>query len=151
MGRPLWLFAVKSPRYISSSLQLRSCNQFGMHSIQQISSTMRQLTADLKLTRDFICCALSIYHGIFYISLSLQWYHNEQDGVSNHRRLECLLNRLFRHRSKRISKLRVTGLCEGNSPVTGEPLTQRTSDAEFFSIWWRHRVLTPGDSEKTSS
>ena len=31
-----------------------------------------------------------------------------------------LLNRLFRSRSKKISKLRVTGLCAGNSPGTGE-------------------------------
>ena len=31
----------------------------------------------------------------------------------------CLLNRLFRRRSKKTSKLSVTGLCEGNSPVTG--------------------------------
>ena len=51
---------------------------------------------------------------------TLQWRHNERDGVSNHRCLGCLLNRLFRCRSKKTSKLRVTGLCEGNSPVTGE-------------------------------
>ena len=31
-----------------------------------------------------------------------------------------LLNRLFGRRSKKTSKLRVTGLCVGNSPVTGE-------------------------------
>ena len=49
---------------------------------------------------------------------ALQWRHYERDGVSNHRRLDYLLNRLFRHRSKKISKLRVTGLCAGNSPVT---------------------------------
>ena len=42
------------------------------------------------------------------------------NGVSNHRRLDCLLNRFFRFRSKKTSKLRVNGLCEGNSPVTGE-------------------------------
>ena len=47
----------------------------------------------------------------------LQWRHNERDGVSNHQRLDCLLNRLLRYRSKKTSKLRVTGLCEGNSPV----------------------------------
>ena len=41
----------------------------------------------------------------------LQWRHNERDGVSNRRRLDCLLNRLFRRRSKKTSKLRVTGLC----------------------------------------
>ena len=45
--------------------------------------------------------------------------HNERDGVSNHRDLDCLLNRLFRRRSKKTLKLRVTGLCEGNSPLTG--------------------------------
>ena len=53
-------------------------------------------------------------------STTLQWRHNESDGVSNHRRLDCLLHRLFRRRSKKTSKLRVTGLCEGSSPVIGE-------------------------------
>ena len=44
-------------------------------------------------------------------------------------------------RSKKTSKLRVTGLCEGNSPVTGEFPIQRVSNAENVSIWWRYRVL----------
>ena len=43
---------------------------------------------------------------------------------------DYLLNRLFRRRSKKTSKLRVIGLCEGKSPVTGEILTQRASNAE---------------------
>ena len=30
--------------------------------------------------------------------ISLQWRHNESDGVSNHRSLHCLLNCWFRHR-----------------------------------------------------
>ena len=41
-------------------------------------------------------------------------------------------------RSKKTSKLRVTGLCAGNSPVTGEFPAQRASNAENVSIWWRH-------------
>ena len=45
----------------------------------------------------------------------------------------------FRCRSKKTSKLRVTGLCEGN-PVTGGFPSQRTSYAENASIWWRHHV-----------
>ena len=69
---------------------------------------------------------------------SLQWCHNERDGVSNHRRLDRLLNPLFRSRSKKTSKLRVTGLCEWNSPVTGGFPSQRSSDAENVFIWWRH-------------
>ena len=48
---------------------------------------------------------------------TLQWRHKERDGVSNHRRLDCSLICLFRRRSKKISKLRVTGRC--NSPHKG--------------------------------
>ena len=47
---------------------------------------------------------------------SLHWRHNDHDGVSNHQPHGCLLNRLFRRRSKKASKLRVTGLCVENSP-----------------------------------
>ena len=49
----------------------------------------------------------------------LRWRHNRRDGVSNHLSDYCLLNRLFRRRSKKTSKLCVTGICAGNSPVTG--------------------------------
>ena len=48
--------------------------------------------------------------------ISLRWRHNDRDGVSNHQPHGCLLNCLFRRRSKITSKLRVTGLCVGNSP-----------------------------------
>ena len=51
---------------------------------------------------------------------SLYWGHNGCDGVSNQQPQDCLLNRLFRRRSKKTSKLRVTGLCVGNSPVADE-------------------------------
>ena len=39
---------------------------------------------------------------------------------------------------KKTSKLRVTGLCVGNSPGTGEFPAQMASNAENVSIWWRH-------------
>ena len=50
----------------------------------------------------------------------------------------CLLNRLFRRRSKKTSKLRVTGLSAVNSPVTVEFPAQMASYAENVSIWWSH-------------
>ena len=49
-------------------------------------------------------------------AMTLRWRHNDHAGVSNHQPRDCLLNRLFRRRSKKTSKLRVTGLCVGNSP-----------------------------------
>ena len=71
--------------------------------------------------------------------LMRQWRHNERDGVSNH---HCLFNRLFRRRSKKTSQLRVTGLCAGNSPVTGKFPAQMASNAESVPIWWRHNGFT---------
>ena len=61
---------------------------------------------------------------------SLQWHRHGRNGVSNHQHHDCLFNRLFRRISKKTSKLRVTGLCVGNSPVTGEFPTQRASYAK---------------------
>ena len=43
-------------------------------------------------------------------------------------------------RSKKTTKLRVTGICVGNSPVTGEFPAQMASSAENVSIWWRHHA-----------
>ena len=61
---------------------------------------------------------------------ALQWHHDERNGVSHHQPHDCLLNRLFRRRSKTTSKLRVIDFCEGNSPLTGEFPAQRASRAE---------------------
>ena len=74
--------------------------------------------------------------------LSLQGRHNEHNSVPYHRRSDCLLSRLFRCRLKKISKLRVAGLCEGKLPVTDGfphkgPVTRKcfrlmTSSGLFF-------------------
>ena len=72
------------------------------------------------------------------IRLTLRWRHNRCDSVSNHQHRECLLRRLIRRTSKKTSKLRVTGLCAGNSAETGEFPAQMASNAENVSIWWRH-------------
>ena len=76
--------------------------------------------------------------------IPLQWRHNEHGGVRYHQYHDYLLNRIFRRRSKKTSKLRVTGLCEGNSPVTGEFPAQGASNAEKVSIWWRHHAKNSG-------
>ena len=57
------------------------------------------------------------------VAYSLQWRHNECDGVSNH-------------------WLGVPCLCVGNSPETGEFPAEKASNAENVSIWWRHHVVT---------
>ena len=67
----------------------------------------------------------------------LQWLHYERDGVSNHQRVDCLFNCLFRRRSVKTSKLRVTSLWWGNSLVIGRWIpAQRTSNMDNVPIWW---------------
>ena len=93
---------------------------------------------------------------------TVQWRHNKRYGVSNHRRIDCLLtffsgvdqrknqSNMLRYKTCLDTKpvlyqdrfcsltLYVTGLCVGNSPVTGEFPAQRASNAEKVSVWWRY-------------
>ena len=64
--------------------------------------------------RCFVVAKASVITGNW--TTTLQWRHNDHDSVSNHQPHGYLLNRLFGRRSKKTSKLRVTGLCAGNSP-----------------------------------
>ena len=89
------------------------------------------LICTLSWAKDSLNCVTNV---------SLQWCHNQRDGVSNHQPHDCLLNRLFRRRSKKTPKLCVTGLCLGNSPGTCEFPAQMANNAENVSIWWRHHV-----------
>ena len=64
--------------------------------------------------------------------LALLWRLNGRDGVSSHAPHDCLLNRSFRRRSKKISKLRVIGLCVGNSLGTGNSPHKRPVTRKMF-------------------
>ena len=85
----------------------------------------------------FWSCAIRTLFPLWVKEL-LEWRQNRLHCVLNRQPHDCLLKRLFRRRSKKTSKLRLTGLCEVNSPETGEFPAQRASNAENVSIWWRH-------------
>ena len=55
--------------------------------------------------------------------------------------LTIVYSTVYSDRSKKTSKLRVTGLCVENSPVTGEFPAQMACNAKNVPIWWRHHVL----------
>ena len=100
------------------------------------NATANTLGLRISCTNPSMCvCYLYLSH------YTLRWRHNDHAGVSNHQPHGCLLNRLFRRKSKETSKLRVTGLCAGNSPGTGEFPAQMASYTENVSIWWRHHEL----------
>ena len=72
--------------------------------------------------------------------VSLHWRHNDHGGVSNHQPRGCLLNRLFRRRWKKTSKLRVTDLCAGTSPGPVNsphgPVTRKMFPFDDVSMCW---------------
>ena len=85
-----------------------------------------------------------------YIYISLRWRHNDHNGGSNHQPLGCLLNRLVGRKSKKTSKLRVTGLCVGNprtrasyaenvSIMYGNKYDLYQSSASLAFVWGIHR------------
>ena len=76
-----------------------------------------------------------------FCAVPLQWHHNGRGGISNHQPHDCLFNFFFGRESKKTSKLCVTGLCVGNSPLTVEFPAQMASYAENVSIWWCHHAL----------
>ena len=117
-----------------AQLQLTYCSNPG--------NVLEQLASDRCFLRKYIqyiciqfdlCYILLLFLLIYFthsiqnyltdtgtILRSLQWLHNERKGVSNHQPHYCLLNCLFRPRSKETSNLGVTRLCAGNSPLTSE-------------------------------
>ena len=89
--------------------------------------------------------------GVSYI-MSLRWRHNGHDGVSYHLPHDCFLNRLFRRRSNKTSKLCVTGLCAGNSPGTGEfphkgPVTRKMFSFDDVIMWKKQLGVSRWDYE----
>ena len=78
--------------------------------------------------------------------MTLHWRHNERDDVSNHQPHDCLLNRLFRCRSKKTPKLCVTGLYAGTSPWPMTSTHKWSATREMFSfddviMWWLNYLV----------
>ena len=130
------------PVVISVSMQSIMSAMFGLYHTGAAKTVLQSLCTRLWCS----LVAVAITPG----ALSLHWRHNERDGVSNQQRIDCLFSRLFRLRSKKTSKLRVTGLCAGNSPVNGEFPARRASNAENVSIWWRHNAQRCSDRGRAS-
>ena len=114
-----------------------NCRLYPYITVDTISVYIRIYSVEQIVLQD-----VSVNTGTSMDNYSLQWRLNGCNNVSNHQPYDCFLNRLFRHRLKKASKLRVTGRCAGNSPEAGEFPAQMASNVENVSIWWRHHVGT---------
>ena len=127
-----------------SSTNVHGCSDFYYVHFYQSNCTWPLLSPDTQCETNFIIIIIII---IITTTIrigrsrnSLQWRHNERDGISNHLRLHCLLNRLFRCGP---SKFRVTGLCEGSSTVTVElpaqtPVMRKMFPFDDVTLWSRN-------------
>ena len=70
----------------------------------------------------------------------LPWLHMSA-MVSQTTSLTIVYSTVYPGADKKTIKARVTGLCAGNSPVTGEFPAQRASNTENVSIWWRRHAF----------
>ena len=108
-----------SPKQCISSIQSQVCSTSSLRYVTTkcIAQSFHICYCDFKVPRitdSYFSCRMN--PAIFYsnnlvdcaLQNALQWRHNGLDSVSNHQPRDCLLNRLFRRRSKKTSKLRVT-------------------------------------------
>ena len=68
-------------------IMCRICNQHG-----DLSGWPSKVCAQTSLLENDLCWSMKRKSMSI---IPLQWRHNERDGVSTHRRLDCLLNRFF--------------------------------------------------------
>ena len=124
-----------SANYRPSLFQIMACHLFGTKQLSKrmVGNCLLDVFNEISVNRSISIQGNSFQMVIYKmlavfvsssmsqrLTFTLQWRHNGRDGVSNHQPHQCLPNRLFGRKSKKTSKLRVTGLCAGNSPGTGE-------------------------------
>ena len=110
----------------------------GIHSTDNLG-TIKMIYRSATIESSHV--ALSIQSTNDKNKCSLQWRHNGRDSVSNHRRLDCLLICLLRCRSKKTSKLLVTDICEGKSPMNSPhkgPVTRKMFPFGDFIMYCRN-------------
>ena len=93
------------------------------------------LVKDLIMLRNTSCYR--------HLAISLQWRHNERDGLPNHQPRGCLLYLLFSRRSKKTSKIRVTGLCAVTPKMFPfDDVIMRTGTWLLMHYFWSRVIYT---------
>ena len=126
---------------VINAFDLSSVTALVFGSLNVISAAIDKKRWLWRTSRIWMTIKLTMKDGYREINPTLQWRQKSQ--ITGVRIVYSTL--LFCRRSKKTPKLPVTGLCEGNSPVTGEFPTQRASNAENVPIWWSHHEETPSD------
>ena len=105
---------------------------------QRVST--RSTFIDILCVMTGVNCLWNIIHEVLIKSLLLECHYSDViiDAIASQiTSLAIVYSVVYSSADKKTSKLRVTVLCVGNSPGTGEFPAQMASNAENVSIWWR--------------
>ena len=106
---------IELSQLISERIWTRSLLRFPKGKQEKILNNIGKISVNTNNTKTY-----TMGQNIYINTLKCSGYDHAHtifhDGVSNYQPHHCLLNRLFGRRSRKASKLRVTGLCAGNSP-----------------------------------
>ena len=136
----LIVFIKRKGFFISQASLIQICIH-RMHIMSSFAHLQKMLQGPLRIKQIRFSILALLIERLCKIDNPLHWRHNELDGVSDNQPHDCLLTCLFGRRSKKTSKLRATGLCEGNLPGTGEFAAQNGSNTRNVFIWWRHHAF----------
>ena len=115
---------------INPSLPSPNCRRFWSIAWNENTNTFKEIAFEIQ----WPIVSTTIFIDLVIITMTSWWARWPLKSPAS----RLFTNRLFGRRSEKTLKLRVTGLCAGNSPVTGEFPAQRASNVEIVSIWWRH-------------
>ena len=97
----------------------------------------------IAITTDFGVADVDRVGVVAALGFPLHWRHNGRDGVSNHQSHDCLLNRIFRRRSKKTSSSASLAFVRGNhrgpvnSPHKG-PVTRKMFPFDDVIMHWSY-------------
>ena len=118
-----------------------------------LPSAYQWLVKSTQLWCDILCWMnYHIYHNWMREHNTLQWRHNGRDGVSDHQPHECHTQPFIQVQIKEnIKAQRLWPSCRefpGDRWI--EFPTQRASNADNVSIWWRHHEMAmKGSNSRT--
>ena len=137
---------IELSQLISERIWTRSLLRFPKGKQEKILNNIGKISVNTNNTKTY-----TMGQNIYINTLKCSGYDHAHtifhDGVSNYQPHHCLLNRLFGRRSRKASKLRVTGLCAGNSPGPVNsphkgPVTRKMVTVDDPIMAW-HSVESP--------
>ena len=133
----------------NGSVNNHEANELRRHRAHYDVIVMYNCNADLRgwqHTSPFTAIKWTNYNGRemnyhrreMWVSQSITVTSHDWYSVPNNQQLHCWFNSFFRCTSRKTSKLRAIGLCEGNPPVAVRIPSQRVNILESVCMWWRH-------------